>query len=113
MSSGSAGCCRAVFTEAGGFLLGRRTYEIFAAYWPKASAEQQVVAGPLNSKPKYVVSRTLSAPLGWHNSTLLAGDVAQAVAALKDKGRRRPARDRQHGAGAHAHRRMTWSMSFG
>ena len=34
--------------EAGGFLLGRRTYEIFAAYWPKASAEQQVVAEPLN-----------------------------------------------------------------
>jgi dihydrofolate reductase len=69
--------------EAGGFLLGRRTYEIFAAYWPKASAEQQVVAEPLNGKPKYVASRTLSAPLGWHNSTLLAGDVVQAVAALK------------------------------
>lgn len=72
-------------TEAGGFLLGRRTYEIFAAYWPKASAEQQVVAEPLNSKPKYVASRTLSAPLQWHNSTLLVGDVAQAVAALKEK----------------------------
>jgi dihydrofolate reductase len=69
--------------EAGGFLLGRRTYEIFAAYWPKASAEQQVVAEPLNGKPKYVASRTLSAPLGWHNSTLLAGDVVQAVGALK------------------------------
>jgi dihydrofolate reductase len=69
--------------EAGGFLLGRRTYEIFAAYWPKAPAEEQVVAGPLNSKPKYIASRTLSAPLGWQNSTLLAGDVAAAVAALK------------------------------
>ncbi len=69
--------------EAGGFLLGRRTYEIFASYWPKAAAEEQAVAGPLNSKPKYVASRTLSAPLDWHNSTLLAGDVVQAVGALK------------------------------
>ena len=69
--------------QAGGFLLGRRTYEIFASYWPKAPAEEQVIAEPLNSKPKYVASRTLSAPLGWHNSTLLAGDVVQAVAALK------------------------------
>ena len=43
--------------EAGGFLLGRRTYEIaFAAYWPNASEEEQVIAEPLNGKPKYVVS---------------------------------------------------------
>ena len=71
--------------QAGGFLLGRRTYEIFAAYWPKAPAEAQVVAEPLNGKPKYVASRTLNEPLHWHNSTLLAGDVAAAVAALKDE----------------------------
>ena len=69
--------------QAGGFLLGRRTYEIFASYWPKAPAEQQVVAEPLNSKPKFVASRTLSAPLDWRNSTLLAGDAVQAVGALK------------------------------
>jgi dihydrofolate reductase len=69
--------------EAGGFLLGRRTYEIFAAYWPNAPEEVQVVAEPLNTKPKYVASATLSGPLPWENSTLLRGDVAEAVAALK------------------------------
>src|SRR5919199_2075079 len=45
--------------DAGGFLLGRRTYEIFAAYWPNAPAEEQVSAEPLNTKPKHVGSRTL------------------------------------------------------
>ena len=69
--------------EAGGFILGRRTYEIFAAYWPNAPKEEQVIAEPLNTKPKYVASRTLSDPLEWQNSTVLQGDVAQAVAALK------------------------------
>jgi dihydrofolate reductase len=69
--------------KAGGFLLGRRTYEIFAAHWPNASEEEQVLAGPLNTKPKYVASRTLAEPLGWQNSTVLEGDVAEAVAALK------------------------------
>lgn len=69
--------------EAGGFLLGRGTYEIFAAYWPNAPEEEQVIAEPLNSKPKWVASRTLDGELGWQNSTLLEGDVAGAVAALK------------------------------
>jgi dihydrofolate reductase len=69
--------------EAGGFLLGRRTYEIFAAYWPNAPEEEQVIAEPLTTKPKYVASRTLGEPLGWQNATLLRGDVADAVAALK------------------------------
>jgi dihydrofolate reductase len=71
--------------EAGGFLLGRRTYEIFAAYWPNASEEEQVVAEPLNTKPKYVVSTTLTEPLGWQNSTLLEGEVAASVAGLKQE----------------------------
>jgi dihydrofolate reductase len=69
--------------EAGGFLLGRRTYEIFAAYWPNASGDEQVIAEPLNTKPKHVVSTTLTEPLEWQNSTLVEGDVAAAVAALK------------------------------
>jgi dihydrofolate reductase len=69
--------------EAGGFLLGRRTYEIFAAYWPNASEEEQVIAEPLNDKPKHVVSRTLAEPLEWQNSALVEGDVPAAVAALK------------------------------
>jgi dihydrofolate reductase len=69
--------------EAGGFLLGRRTYELFAAYWPNASEEEQVIAEPLNGKPKHVVSTTLTEPLQWQNSTLVDGDVAAAVEALK------------------------------
>jgi dihydrofolate reductase len=71
--------------EAGGFLLGRATYEIFAAYWPNASDEEQVIAEPLNTKPKYVASSTLSEPLEWQNSTLLEGDLAEAVRALKQE----------------------------
>jgi dihydrofolate reductase len=69
--------------EAGGFLLGRRTYEIFAAYWPHASEEEQVIAQPLNTKPKHVASTTRVDPLDWQNSTVLRGDVGEAVAALK------------------------------
>jgi dihydrofolate reductase len=71
--------------SAGGFLFGRRTYEIFAGYWPKAPEEEQVIAEPLNTRPKYVVSTTLAEPLEWQNSTLVEGDVAQAVAALKEE----------------------------
>jgi dihydrofolate reductase len=71
--------------EAGGFVLGRRTYEIFAAYWPNASEEEQVIADPLNTKPKYVASKTLSDPLEWQDATVLQGDVAEAVAALKQE----------------------------
>jgi len=69
--------------EAGGFLFGSRTYEGFAAHWPNASEEEQVIARPLNTKPKYVASRTLTEPLMWQNSTLLRGDVVGAVGALK------------------------------
>ena len=70
---------------AGGYLLGRRTYEVFAAHWPNASEEEQALAGPLNTRPKYVASTTLTEPLGWQNSTVLQGDVAEAVAALKQE----------------------------
>jgi dihydrofolate reductase len=71
--------------RAGGFLLGRRTYEVFAAHWPHASEEEQFVAQPLNTKPKYVASATLPEPLAWQNSTLLQGDIVAAVAALKQE----------------------------
>jgi dihydrofolate reductase len=73
-------------TEAGGFLLGPRTYEGFAVHWPNASEEEQVIARPLNTKPKYLASTTLTEPLVWQNSTVLRGDVAEAVAALKQEG---------------------------
>jgi dihydrofolate reductase len=75
----------ASIVEAGGFLLGRRTYEIFAGYWPNAPAEEQVIAEPLNTKPKYVASRTLEEPLEWQNAALVDGDVVAAVAALKQE----------------------------
>jgi dihydrofolate reductase len=68
---------------AGGYLLGRGTYQIFATFWPNASQDQQVLAGPLNASPKYVASTTLSEPLGWQNSRLLQGDIGAAVRALK------------------------------
>jgi dihydrofolate reductase len=69
--------------ETGGFLLGRRTWEIFAAYWPTAPAEVQAVAEPLNTLPKYVATRTLREPLSWNNSSVIAGDVAEGVRQLK------------------------------
>jgi dihydrofolate reductase len=68
---------------AGGYLLGRGTYEIFAAYWPNAAEEQQLLAEPFNTLPKYVASATLDEPLGWSNSTLLRGDIGAAIRALK------------------------------
>jgi dihydrofolate reductase len=68
--------------EAGGFLLGRRTYQIFAAYWPTAPQEEAVIARPLNTMPKYVPSATLTEPLDWENSRLLRGDLTEAVTAL-------------------------------
>jgi dihydrofolate reductase len=71
--------------RSGPFLLGRRTYEIFAAYWPNAGGDEQVIADPLNTKPKSVASTTLTEPLEWQNSSLLHGEVAEAVAALKQE----------------------------
>lgn len=62
-------------------LLGRRTYQIFEAYWPYQPAEHPI-ARTLNAARKHVASRTLTS-LHWHNSTLLQGDVVKAVAALK------------------------------
>jgi dihydrofolate reductase len=71
-------------TSAGGFVFGRRTYEQFAAHWPNASDEEQVIARPLTSLPKFVVSTTLKEPLQWQNSTLLKGNLAAAIRSLKE-----------------------------
>jgi dihydrofolate reductase len=65
------------------FLYGRRTYEAFAAHWPTAGPEEQVVAEPINSKPRYVASRTLRDPLPWTGSSVMAGDAVTAVAKLR------------------------------
>jgi dihydrofolate reductase len=61
-------------------LLGRRTYDIFAAYWPHAT--DQPGAKPLNDATKYVVSRSRPA-LEWSESVLIEGDAAEGIAALK------------------------------
>jgi dihydrofolate reductase len=63
-------------------VLGRRTYEIFEAYWPYQAADNPI-ARTLNAAKKHVASRTLKGPLQWNHSTLLRGDVVAAVAALK------------------------------
>jgi dihydrofolate reductase len=71
------------FAAAGGLLLGRRTYENFAAHWPKQPADDPL-AGMMNGLQKYVVSTTLTEPLAWQNSTLIKTDVAGRVAQLKE-----------------------------
>src|SRR5262245_24043259 len=65
-------------------LLGRKTYEIFAGYWPTAPAEIPFT-GLLNRVPKYVASRTLAGPLAWENSTLLTDDLADAITEVKER----------------------------
>ncbi|MDP9830405.1 dihydrofolate reductase family protein [Kineosporia succinea] len=65
-------------------LLGRRTYEIFANYWPTGPAGSPFTA-LLNEVPKVVASRTLREPLSWANSTLIQGDLATAVNALRER----------------------------
>jgi dihydrofolate reductase len=65
-------------------LLGRKTYEIFASYWPSAP-EEIPFTGLLNGIPKYVASRTLTGPLAWHRSDLLAGDLAESVTDIKGR----------------------------
>jgi dihydrofolate reductase len=64
-------------------VLGRRTYEIFEAYWPYQPADDPI-ARTLNAARKHVASRTLTT-LHWHNATLLRGDAVQAIAALKNR----------------------------
>ena len=65
-------------------LLGRKTYDIFAGYWPNAP-EEIPFTRLLNGITKYVASRTLTEPLAWQGSTLLAGDLAAAVTAVKER----------------------------
>jgi dihydrofolate reductase len=63
-------------------VLGRKTYEIFAAHWPHSDEEG---AEQLNSATKHVASTTLSGPLDWQNSHLIEGDVPAGVRALKEQ----------------------------
>jgi dihydrofolate reductase len=70
------------FTPAEDFLLGRGTYEIFYASWPKMISDDPISQG-LNFKPKHVASRTLSS-VEWETATLIDGDVGDAVRKLKE-----------------------------
>jgi dihydrofolate reductase len=67
--------------RAEAMLLGRKTYEGLAGYWPSAEGDW---ADLINPMPKYVVSRTLDGPLEW-NATLLAGEAAETVPRLKEQ----------------------------
>jgi dihydrofolate reductase len=80
------------YQRADAFLLGRRTYELFASYW---GAEERArtaledpgnhqIAAALNTKPKYLASTTLSDPR-WADTTVLSGDLAAAIGELKAK----------------------------
>ena len=66
-------------------LLGRRTYEEWAAYWPDKTAADDPYADYINNVPKQVVSTTLKAPLGWRNSNLIGGDVREQLSQLKQQ----------------------------
>ncbi|WP_371790666.1 dihydrofolate reductase family protein [Streptomyces sp. NBC_01471] len=65
-------------------LLGRKTYDLFAAHWPRVTDENDPIAVKLNAMPKYVASRTRNS-LEWHNSLLLKGEAAESVAELKER----------------------------
>lgn len=70
--------------RAGAFLLGRKTYEMFAASWPKATDPADQAATALNTRPKFVASRTLER-VTWNNSHLITGNVADEVTKLKEQ----------------------------
>jgi dihydrofolate reductase len=68
---------------ADALLLGRVTYEGFAAAWPQMEEETGEYGAWMNGYPKHVASTTLQEPLEWNNSSLIEGDVAEKVAELK------------------------------
>jgi dihydrofolate reductase len=72
-----------IFSKADAFLLGRRTYDIFAAYWPRITDPDDVIAIKLNSLPKYVASRTRNS-FSWNNA-MLVRDVEREVIELKKR----------------------------
>src|SRR5262249_2240754 len=72
------------FAGADGFLLGRKTYDIFANYWPKVTDPNNPIATALNSRPKYVVSRRLER-VTWNNSRLIKGDVVAELRKLRQQ----------------------------
>ena len=72
------------FADADGFLLGRKTYDIFANYWPKVTDPGNAIATALNARPKHVVSRSLDR-VSWNNSSLIKGDVVAELRRLREQ----------------------------
>lgn len=70
--------------QADAFLLGRGTYQIFSAYWPRITDPDNAVATALNRLPKHVASTTLD-QVQWEASSLIKGDLATEIAALKHR----------------------------
>ena len=68
--------------DADGFLLGRKTYDIFASYWPKVTDPDNAIAAALNARPKYVVSSSLER-VTWNNSSLIKGDLVAELRKLR------------------------------
>ena len=87
------------FGKADAFLLGRKTYDIFASHWPKVTDPADPIASRLNALPKYVVSGSQRS-FDWHNSRLVTGDVPAEIAELKQQ----PGNELQvHGSGHLVH----------
>jgi len=80
---------QAAMEDSDAMLLGRVTYEEWAAFFPSQSSEDVPSADYMNETPKYVASRTLHGPLEWNNSTLVEGELATEVEELK----RQPGKD--------------------
>ena len=72
------------FQHTDGLLLGRRTYDIFAGFWPNVPPDEPY-GKFMNGFRKYIVSTTLAEPLSWENSTLISSDVPAAVQRLRDE----------------------------
>jgi dihydrofolate reductase len=70
--------------EADGFLVGRLTFEAMRSYWPEQVDDTTGISDYLNRVDKYVVSSTMTDP-GWQNSTVLTGDPAEEIRALKEQ----------------------------
>jgi dihydrofolate reductase len=70
--------------DADAFLLGRKTYDIFSSYWPKITDPGNPIATALNSRPKYVLSRSLER-VTWNNSSLVRGDAVAEIRKLRQQ----------------------------